>query len=294
MEVRPIDYVVPMVFHDDVLWQEDFKKVNSRFDVNSIHDFVRFRSWSLEELLIRCVKRNMPFVRTIYIVLARESQKKDWMDQEGVRVVYHREFIPERFLPTFNSCAIEMFLDKIPGISDRFIYGNDDMFPLTELSERDFFEGDVPCQHCGFKPMPDNPNAFHKLCLAGLNFVASEFGLRYTDVILKCGHGLTPLTKNTCEWLWHRGRKEIEDSISPFRTAKNFSQWIFPWWHHLSGNYIDRPCPTSYVSTRSSVDDVVSAIGKAKGVVCVNDNECESDYMKYAVAVSEAIKEKLL
>ena len=75
MEVKTIDYVVPMVFHDDKLWQQDFTKVNSLYNENNPYSFVRFRSWGTEHLLIRCVKRFMPFVRTIYIILARESQK---------------------------------------------------------------------------------------------------------------------------------------------------------------------------------------------------------------------------
>lgn len=282
-----------MVFHDDVLWREDFKKTDRRYDEGNLYDFVRWRSWGTEHLLIRCVKRFMPFVRTIYILLARESQKQPWMDDEGVRVVYHREFIPERFLPTFNSCAIEMFLHKIPGLSDRFIYGNDDMFPLSELKEEDFFHDDVPVQHCAFKPYPSNPNIFHRLCLSGLNFVASEFGQHYDDRLLKGGHGLTSVLKDTCEYLWKRGAKDIEQSISPFREGKNFCQWIYMWWHHLSGNYIDGGAPCRYINTGSSVEEVTAAVSNGKGVVCVNDNECERDYMKYGMAVKKAIEEKL-
>ena len=293
MEVRTVDYVVPMVFHNDHLWQEDFKTAHHRFDERNKYDFVRFRSWGTEHLLIRCVKKFMPFVRTIYIILARESQKQSWMDDEGVKVVYHRDFIPERFLPTFNSCAIEMFLHRIPGISDRFIYGNDDMYPLSMLSENDFFEGVIPKQHCGFKPLPENPNIFHCLCLSGLNFVASEFGKKYTDVLLKGGHGLTPVLKSTCEYLWYRGGSEIEKSITPFRGPWNYCQWIYMWWHHLSGNYIDEPCRTVCLSTKNTVEEICSAIRKARGVVCVNDNECEDDYKKYGRAVISELENKL-
>ena len=132
-----IDYAVPMVFHHDKLWQEDYRKVR-QYDENDLVNFVRFRSWGTERLLIQCIRKYMPFVRTIFIILARESQKQAWMDEEDVRVVYHREFIPEKFLPTFNSATIEMFLHRIPGISDRFLYGNGDMFPLSILSESDF------------------------------------------------------------------------------------------------------------------------------------------------------------
>lgn len=294
MEVRTIDYVVPMVFHNDPLWQEDFRAVNHQYDEGNLIDFVRFRSWGTERLLIQCVKRYMPFLRTIYIILARESQKQAWMDEEGVRVVYHRDFIPERFLPTFNSTAIEMFLHRIPGISDRFLYGNDDMFPLSPLSESDFFENDVPCQHHVEAPFPQSPNIFHNMCRNGLNFVAKEFGIKYETTWLKGGHSITPMLKSTWEYLWQRGASEIEASVTPFRESRNFIQWIHPWWHHLSGNYVSHVPRRIYLNVRKSVEDITAAICcDNPGIVCINDNECEEDYMKYGRAVTMAIEEKL-
>lgn len=293
MEVKTIDYVVPMVFHDDKLWQQDFTKVNSLYNENNPYSFVRFRSWGTEHLLIRCVKKFMPFVRTIYIILARESQKQPWMDEEGVRVVYHREFIPERFLPTFNSCAIEMFLHLIPDLSERFIYGNDDMFPLAPLTEDDFFEGYTPCLHHKEIVYPTQPTVFHKSCRCGQMFVAKEFGLDMSNVLIRGGHSLTPMLKTTWLYLWYIGKADIEKSVSPFRETKNFNQWICPWWHYLSGDYIDKVPQKVYVSTKNSVDDVVKAIRDSRGIVCINDNECEKDYMKYGNAVIAEIENKL-
>ena len=283
-----------MVFHDDELWRADFAKTNREYNEDNLCDFVRFRSWSTEHLLIRCVKKYMPFVRNIYVLLARESQKQAWMDEEGIVVVYHREFIPDKFLPTFNSCAIEMFLHRIPGLSERFIYGNDDMFPLGMLSEQDFFEGNIPCQHHGEKPFPEKPNIFHLSCLSGVNFVAKEFGKKYTATLLKGGHGLTPMLKSTWEYLWKRGGSEIEASVSAFREPRNFNQWICPWWHHHAGNYINRTPKCVYVSTKNSVEEVVKAISdKDAGIVCVNDNEIVKDYMIYGNAVIAEIEKKL-
>lgn len=287
-----IDYAVPMVFHHDPLWQDDYRKVR-QYDENDLINFVRFRSWGTERLLIQCIRKFMPFVRTIYIILARESQKQAWMDEEDVRIVYHREFIPEKFLPTFNSATIEMFLHRIPGISDRFLYGNDDMFPLSTLSESDFFEGNTPCLHHEEKLFPEHPNIFHLASRNGLNFVASEFGRIYIGTWLKGGHSITPMLKSTWEYLWKRG-SEIEDSISAFRESRNFYQWICPWWHHFSGNYVDKVPKRVYVSTRNSVDDVVKAISADNaGIVCINDNECVEDYMEYGNAVKKAIENKL-
>lgn len=294
MEVRPIDYVVPMVFHDDVSWQQDFNRVGAQYDESRVDDFVRWRSWGTERLLVRCVRKYMPFVRTLYVILARESQKQSWMDEEEVRIVYHKDFIPEEYLPTFNSCAIEMFLHMIPDISDRFIYGNDDMFPLSPLTEDDFFEGDVPCLHEAELTFPASPNVFHRICRNALNFVAKEFGKAYTTTWLKGDHSLTPMLRDTWEYLHTLQAGVVRSTITPFRSSGNFIQWICPWWHYLSGNYVDKMPKQTYVSVKDSVDEVVAAIGREdSGVVCINDNECEQDYMKYGRAVIHAIEQKL-
>lgn len=289
-----IDYVVPMVFNGDPLWQQDFLKVGRRYNEGNKYEFVRFRSWDTERLLIRCVRTFMPFVRTIYIILARESQKKDWMDEDGIRVVYHREFIPERYLPTFNSRAIEMFLKDIPGISDLFLYGNDDMFPLSPLKEEDFFRDGLPCLHHTERPFPQEPNNFHLAAIGGLNFIASQFGKHYWDTWLKGGHSITPMVKATWQYLWDNYGDVIENSISAFREPHNFNQWLCPWWHHFAGKYVDYAPKRVYATVRKSVEEIVEIIGRDEpGIVCINDNECEPDYMKYANAAKKAIEKRL-
>ena len=47
-------------------------------------------------------------------------------------------------LPTFNSLAIETFLWKIAGLSDRFIYFNDDVFLTAPCQKSDFFSPSGP------------------------------------------------------------------------------------------------------------------------------------------------------
>jgi hypothetical protein len=214
------------------------------------------------------------------------------MDEEGVRIVYHRDFIPERFLPLFNSCAIEMFLHKIPGLSSRFLYGNDDMFPLAPMTEKDFFDGNKPCQHYEEKPYPEEPNIFHKICRNGQNFVGKEFGKEY-NTLIRGGHGITPMLKSTWEHLWKIGRKEIEESVTPFRESRNFIQWICPWWHYMSGKYVDKRPKTAYVSTKNTIGEIEKAILSAEGILCINDNECVDNVSQYASAVRKTIGMKL-
>lgn len=63
----------------------------------------------------------------IYLVTAR-PQVPEWLDinHKRISLVHHDEIIPSEYLPTFNSNVIESFLHRIPGLSENFIYMNDD------------------------------------------------------------------------------------------------------------------------------------------------------------------------
>jgi hypothetical protein len=69
-----------MVFPDDLKWRHDYLTATGSFrDDRSALSSPRFRSWGTEELLIRCIRKNLPWIRTIHIILARPSQTQPWM-----------------------------------------------------------------------------------------------------------------------------------------------------------------------------------------------------------------------
>lgn len=61
-----------MVFPEDRKWQADLDGARG-FRENAAGE-VRYRSWGTEELLIRCIRKNLPWIRTIHVILARPSQ----------------------------------------------------------------------------------------------------------------------------------------------------------------------------------------------------------------------------
>ena len=293
---RDIDYVVPMVFPNDPEWKKDYRNTFAMNYAPNNYDACRFRSWNTEQLLINCIKTFMPFVRNIIIILARESQRQSWMDDEQIRVVYHSEFMPADKLPTFNSRAIEMYLPFIPGLSERFLYGNDDMFPLKPLQENNFFIGNVPCQYFRLMPFPKSPNSFHVACLNGLNFVGREFGLSFRDVWLKGGHSIAPILKETCLHFWEKYPNEMTDSVTPSRYVCNFNQYIYGWYQHFTGNFFYGPTMLNrtYLSVKMQMDEIRNAIRKEDcGIVCINDNEEAKNIHQYADVVTEEIYNKL-
>lgn len=94
-----------------------------------------------------------PFVRNIYIITDGQDPKLQgdlethFPDRaDSVKIVDHKEIFRgyEVYLPSFNSTSIQTLLWRIKGLSEFFIYFNDDMY-LTRPSEPgDWFNGNRP------------------------------------------------------------------------------------------------------------------------------------------------------
>jgi hypothetical protein len=88
---------------------------------------------------LRSIQKNAPWVRKIFIVT--DNQVPNWLNLENDRIsiVTHEDiFVNKSHLPVFSSPAIESHLHRIPGLSKKFIYFNDDVFLGTRSSPEDF------------------------------------------------------------------------------------------------------------------------------------------------------------
>ncbi|KAL4612671.1 N-acetylglucosamine-1-phosphotransferase subunits alpha/beta [Arapaima gigas] len=89
---------------------------------------------------LRSVERHAPWVRHIFIVT--NGQIPSWLnlDNPRVTVVTHQEvFRNTSHLPTFSSPAIETHIHRIPGLSRKFIYLNDDVMFGKDVWPDDFY-----------------------------------------------------------------------------------------------------------------------------------------------------------
>lgn len=88
---------------------------------------------------LRSLERYAPWINHVYLFTCR-PQVPAWLDTTHPRltVVHHDEVIPGDLLPTFNSFAIISHLHLIPGLSQRFLYLEDDMLFLRKVSLADF------------------------------------------------------------------------------------------------------------------------------------------------------------
>jgi hypothetical protein len=80
-----------------------------------------------------------PWVRRIFLVT--DGQVPSWLNvtHPALTLVRHDEILPAAALPTFNSQAIETRLHRIPGLSEHFLYLNDDVFLGRPISPELFF-----------------------------------------------------------------------------------------------------------------------------------------------------------
>ncbi|MGP3928096.1 stealth family protein [Streptomyces sp. 8N616] len=136
----PIDAVYTWVDGSDPAWLSR----RARFAGRAYHDeaanAARYANRDELRYSLRSLETYAPWVRGIYIVT--DDQIPGWLDTSNprIRIVGHREiFRDQQALPTFNSHAIESQLHHIEGLSEHFLYFNDDVFLGHEAVPQDFF-----------------------------------------------------------------------------------------------------------------------------------------------------------
>uniref|UniRef100_A0A9J8DKQ1 N-acetylglucosamine-1-phosphotransferase subunits alpha/beta n=1 Tax=Cyprinus carpio carpio TaxID=630221 RepID=A0A9J8DKQ1_CYPCA len=89
---------------------------------------------------LRSIEKHAPWVRHIFIVT--NGQIPSWLnlDNPRISVVTHQDlFQNQTHLPTFSSPAIETHIHRIPGLSQKFIYLNDDVMFGKDVWPDDFY-----------------------------------------------------------------------------------------------------------------------------------------------------------
>jgi hypothetical protein len=108
--------------------------------------------WGSSDEVVYCLRsiaNNAPWLRRIWVVT--DGQIPDLTTipaatRARVTIVDHRQIFRgfDECLPTFNSLSIESMVWRIPGLSDRFLYFNDDVFLTAPLSPDDVFDNGKP------------------------------------------------------------------------------------------------------------------------------------------------------
>lgn len=301
---NPIDFVITWVDGQDEAWREQRARYSHTEDEDDSE--VRYRDWGLLRYWFRGVEKFAPWVRKIHFVTW--GHYPHWLNVEHpkLHIVRHEDYIPKKFLPTFDSCVIETHLHRIEGLSEHFIYFNDDMFLLRPIKPADFFHGKKPCDMLAFQPVIANPrnpamscHYLYNILVLSKYFKKREnvrkqpwnyFHLGYPPLYffynllelffpqytgLYTVHGPSPFCKKTFQEIWEKEMPFLNQmSAGRFRREKEVTQYLFREWQKLSGNFHAKNVQKdiSYLEIQNNTVKLVQTIEKQKSkIICIND-----------------------
>ncbi|GAA5970655.1 hypothetical protein JCM3765_001183 [Sporobolomyces pararoseus] len=133
---QDISIVYTWVNGSETSFLEDKAKVTGE-DVGSN----RFRDDGLFKYSVRSIEKYLPWHKGEIILLSRRNHVPEWMDlsQPRFRHVAVEDIMPKEVFPNFDSNAIEAYMHLIPGLTNRFLYFNDDFFISRPTSPELFF-----------------------------------------------------------------------------------------------------------------------------------------------------------
>ena len=252
-----IDMVIPYVNNNDEVWKKiyiDFcKRVRLPNKVNEMKND-RYEDIGLINYQLKLINKHMPWVNKIYLLLMnREQAPKDL--PSNVEIVYHGAFIPQKYLPTFNSCTIEMFLWNIKGLNEYFIYANDDMLPFKDLKPSDFFENGKIRIEWWNENLKGIQNTFRYQCFNSYRHMAIRLkketnGLDY----IRPAHSFTPMIRSHCKQAYDTLSDLIEKHIRAFRTEYQYNQYIYPIYEYFKYGTCDSDIDFLYTQFENGID----------------------------------------
>lgn len=209
----PVDAVCLWVNSQDENWQEKYFKTTKQSP-----EATRFSNNGELLFCLRSIFKNLSWIRKVFLVT--DQQVPEWLlfDKSRIEIIDHREIIDKQYLPTFNSEVIESFIDNIPGLSEHFLYLNDDVFIWKELTKDFFFndEGLPIVRLTGIKTTTEDKRLYYQSLRASLNTFNSFFS---TDFQFQNCHTVDAFLKSE----YKKCREVFRDKFSvasTFRTRK--------------------------------------------------------------------------
>ena len=302
-----IDFVVTWLDSSDPAWQKDFLKYKK--DETGRTESARFRNLDTFRYWFRAVERYAPWVNKVFLVTNGTYPK--WINSNHPKLVLvkHSDYIPEDYLPTFNSATIELFMHRIKGLSEHFVYFNDDFFLNAPTKPELFFRNGLPCDNN--KETIYNVPVYNKndqfglylSILAHIGVINAHFnrwdtvrksikrwygphlgieGLltslfikrHYKFIGFSWRHFEQPFLRSTFEQAWSEEPEMLQSSCSRFRSEITLFPYFFRYWQFATNMFY----PTKLYKTRyfhlriSKLDDVERVLNDQKTIsICLND-----------------------
>ena len=326
-----IDFVLPWVDGSDPEWMARKRKYEAAggrdaSDANA-NGACRYRDMGLLRYWFRGVERFAPWVDKVFFVT--DGQKPAWLDEHHpkLRLVDHRDYIPEEYLPVFQAFPIELNLHRIPDLSETFVLFNDDMFLLRPCRARDFFRGGLPVLPCDLGiPNWLGPSLISRVVLNNYGVLKRSMDVRrlawknirkYTDVpslgVVRAvknllalavnrtvfqgcfGHLALPHLKSTIATVWET-QPEVLDLTSRhrFRNDDDVSQWLLSAWELVTGKF--HPANEKRIGRYFGIREgnlamACEAVRKRRWLqICLNDADNAIDFRHCSEMLSGAFE----
>lgn len=283
-----MDIVITYVDGNDPVWKQDYEKYTNVPVMQK-----RFRDWGTLKYLMRGIEVNMPFIRNVYLVVSHPSQVPEWVDQDNLKIVLHKDIIPEAYLPTFNCNPIEMHLHRIDGLDEEYLYFNDDLYPVAPCSPSDFFRDGKGVIKFSTHYFPCG--MYKRICKNSDVYARKALGMKPSIAFIRPQHTCTPMLKSECEKLYAILEEDILNSLTRTRTADNLNQYLFLDYQYYQGKMIQEKISNKHISVAmASAGTLRDAIlNPKKNILCVNDVRLsDNKYEELRTAMLEALQQK--
>ncbi len=320
-----IDFVILWVDGNDPAWLSEKSKYDSKANDDS-NSASRYRDWGLLPYWFRGVEKFTPWVNKIHFVTWGHVPEFLKLNSPKLNVVKHTDFIPAEHLPTFSSHAIELNIHRIPGLSEKFVYFNDDMFVVRPMNETAFFNDELPCTYGGEVPMAfkGDTGIWQHAAVNNMGVINNHFNkkeqvkcfnkkymsksYRWQDNVrtlvaekvfpdhflgFKNLHAPGAYLKKTFEEVWETEKDLLNRTSShKFRSADDVNQWVMLWWQIAGGSFSPYNTDNLVCSVdKNSVDFVCNSIkNQSNDMICVNDGAEDSDFQQLSEELKSAFE----
>lgn len=313
----PIDFVVTWVDSTDESWIADYCKY--RGESYSKND-ARFRNWDLFRFRFRAIEKFAPWVNKIYLVTNGHYPKWLNINHPKLVLVKHSDYIPSHLLPTFNSTTIELNMGRIKGLSEYFVYFNDDTFLNSKVSPDYYFKNGLPVDfnlerlsivdkydpiegfnislslHCNLAVMnyffnrnsviKQSPRRWFGPHLSGKQLLSSIIMLtnnKFHGFITR--HIEQPFLKSSFDDAWEKVPYVLEKSCSRFRKYDCLNIYFIRQWQFANNLFVpSKEKGTFYNIIESNLDKIIKSIDNDSiQSLCINDTPiCNESFFNIA------------
>ncbi len=315
-----IDFVVTWVDGSDKEWQKERNRYAGK-DPEDLADY-RFRDWDNLKYWFRGVEKYAPWVNNVYFVT--NGQKPEWLntDNSKLKWIKHEDFIPKEYLPTFSSHPIELNIHRIKGLSEHFVYFNDDMFLTNFVSMEDFFLNNLPRYFAQLDINLNDDEQFEHIILNVSQFVnrylklddaisrdkskwydnTHSFKKKIKNYFFSRFHRLSainnlhlpsPLCKSTLEELWELCPADFERTCkNKFRNVQDINQYVFSWYDILRGKFMSFNPNCGNYFVLGDDDEKTSNCIKSNSykMICLNDTHVVKDFNYSKKIINDAFE----